>query len=44
MILSGILTEKSGWVEEEFGGEGARLLKRKSDGQWTALLLRREAH
>ncbi|NJD61274.1 MAG: 50S ribosomal protein L11 methyltransferase, partial [Deltaproteobacteria bacterium] len=44
LILSGILTEKSDWVEAEFGGEGARLLKRKTDGQWAALLLRREAH
>jgi ribosomal protein L11 methyltransferase len=44
LILSGILTEKSGWVEEEFGSEGARLMKRKTDGQWAALLLRREAH
>ena len=44
LILSGILNEKSDWVEEEFGGEGARLLKRKTDGQWAALLLRREAH
>ncbi len=44
LILSGILTEKSDWVEEEFRTEGARLLQRKTDGQWAALLLRREAH
>lgn len=44
LVLSGILTEKSGWVEEEYREEGARPLKRKTDGQWAALLLRREAH
>ena len=44
LILSGILTEKSGWVEEEFREEGARALKRETDGQWAALLLRREPH
>ena len=44
LILSGILEEKSGWVEEEYRMEGARLIERKTDGQWAALLLRREAH
>jgi ribosomal protein L11 methyltransferase len=44
LILSGILTEKSGWVEDEFRTEGARLVQRKTDGQWAALSLRREAH
>jgi ribosomal protein L11 methyltransferase len=44
LILSGILTEKGDWVEEEFREEGARPLKRETDGQWAALLLRREAH
>lgn len=43
LILSGILTEKSGWVEEEFRDEGALAMKRETDGQWAALLLRREA-
>ena len=42
LILSGILTEKSGWVEEEFREEGACAVKRETDGQWTALLLCRE--
>ncbi|MBI5343106.1 MAG: 50S ribosomal protein L11 methyltransferase [Deltaproteobacteria bacterium] len=44
LILSGILDEKSGWVEEEYRSEGVRLIERKTDGQWAALLLRREAH
>ena len=44
LILSGILTEKSGWVEEEFLAEGARRVKRKTENQWAALLLRRDVH
>ncbi|MBI5574916.1 MAG: 50S ribosomal protein L11 methyltransferase [Deltaproteobacteria bacterium] len=44
MILSGILDEKGDWVEEEFRSEGARPVGRKTDGQWTALLLRREGN
>jgi ribosomal protein L11 methyltransferase len=44
LILSGILTEKCDWVEEEYRNEDARPLKRQTDGQWAALLLRREAH
>jgi ribosomal protein L11 methyltransferase len=44
LILSGILDEKCGWVEEEFRSEGARALERKTDGQWTALLLKREGN
>jgi len=44
LVLSGILTEKSSWVEEEFRAEGVRLLRRETDGQWAALLLRRETH
>ncbi len=44
VILSGILEEKGGWVEEEFRSEGARLVERKTDGQWTALILRRDAN
>lgn len=43
MVLSGILTEKSGWVTDEYRIEGARLLGRRTDGQWAALLFRREA-
>ncbi len=42
LILSGILNEKSPWVEEEFQRDGARLVRRMTDGQWTALLLRRD--
>jgi ribosomal protein L11 methyltransferase len=42
IVLSGILTEKSDWVEEEYEAEGARLLRRRTDGQWVALLLTRE--
>lgn len=44
LILSGILEEKAGWVEEEFRSEGALPVGRKTDGQWAALLLRREAN
>jgi ribosomal protein L11 methyltransferase len=44
LVLSGILTEKCGWVEEEFREEGAHPVNRKTDGQWAAVLLRREAH
>jgi ribosomal protein L11 methyltransferase len=43
LILSGILTEKSGWVVEEFVKNGASLLAESADGQWTALHLRRGA-
>jgi ribosomal protein L11 methyltransferase len=44
LILSGILTEKSGWVVEEFVKNSATLLADTAesvDGQWTALLFRR---
>jgi ribosomal protein L11 methyltransferase len=41
LILSGILTEKSGWVVEEFAKNGASRVSEAVDGQWTALLLRR---
>lgn len=44
LVLSGILTEKCDWVEEEYRDEGARAVKCETDGQWAALLLRREAH
>lgn len=43
LILSGILTEKSGWVVEEFTKNGASLRAESVDGQWTALLFRRGA-
>lgn len=43
MVLSGILTEKSGWVVEEFVGHGATLVEEATDGEWSALLLRRGA-
>ncbi|MBI5420496.1 MAG: 50S ribosomal protein L11 methyltransferase [Deltaproteobacteria bacterium] len=42
LILSGILTEKCGWVEEELEAEGIRTVRRKTDDQWSALLMRRE--
>ncbi len=42
LILSGILTEKSDWVAKEYEAAGCRLAGRKEDGQWTALLLRRD--
>lgn len=42
LVLSGILAEKSGWVTEEFGKNGASPLAETVDGQWSALLLRRE--
>jgi ribosomal protein L11 methyltransferase len=43
LLLSGMLTEKGRWVEEEYGALGFRPARRREDGQWTALLLRREA-
>ncbi|HWS15091.1 MAG TPA: 50S ribosomal protein L11 methyltransferase [Candidatus Methylomirabilis sp.] len=43
LILSGILAEKSGWVIEEFGKNGASPVAETVDGPWAALLLRREA-
>ncbi len=39
LVLSGILTEKSGWVVEEYAGHGASLIEKATDGQWAALLL-----
>jgi ribosomal protein L11 methyltransferase len=41
LILSGILSEKSDWVVEEFVKSGAVLRAESVDGQWTALLFRR---
>lgn len=42
VILSGILDEKAGWVEDEYRMEGFRPVERRTDGQWSALLLRRD--
>lgn len=42
LILSGILAEKADWVAQEYAAEGARLEERREDGQWAALLLRRD--
>ena len=42
LVLSGILAEKSDWVVEEYEAAGYRLSGKKEEGQWTALLLRRE--
>jgi ribosomal protein L11 methyltransferase len=41
IVLSGILTAKSGWVAEEYGKHGASVVEEKTDGEWAALLLRR---
>jgi ribosomal protein L11 methyltransferase len=41
LVLSGILTEKAGWVAEEFLRHGATRVGVAEDGQWAALLLRR---
>lgn len=42
IILSGILAAKADWVAEEYAEEGARCAERREDGDWAALLLRRE--
>ncbi|HEU5361011.1 MAG TPA: 50S ribosomal protein L11 methyltransferase [Candidatus Deferrimicrobiaceae bacterium] len=42
LVLSGILAEKSEWVENEYRSAGCRPAGRKDQGQWAALLLRRE--
>ncbi len=44
IILSGILSEKSSWVAQEYAEAGWRLAGQRDEGQWTALLLRREGH
>ncbi|MEW6719713.1 MAG: 50S ribosomal protein L11 methyltransferase [Thermodesulfobacteriota bacterium] len=41
IVLSGILKEKSGWVAEEYRAHGASLVEEATDGQWSALLLRK---
>ncbi|MBI5906054.1 MAG: 50S ribosomal protein L11 methyltransferase [Deltaproteobacteria bacterium] len=43
LVLSGILVEKSGWVAAEFERNGTALVRESTDGQWSALLLRRIA-
>ncbi len=43
IVLSGILREKSGWVVEEYGKHGVSLVEEATDGEWSALLFRREA-
>ncbi len=42
LVLSGILQEKTGWVIEEFAKCGATFAQRAAEGQWSAVLLRRE--
>ena len=42
LVLSGILQEKAGWVTGEFAKHGAALVEGAADGQWAALLLRRD--
>jgi ribosomal protein L11 methyltransferase len=42
LILSGILSEKGDWVAKEYEAVDCRLVGKKEEGQWTALLLRRE--
>ncbi len=41
ILLSGILTEKSAWVAQEYAEAEWRLAGQRDDGQWSALLLRR---
>jgi ribosomal protein L11 methyltransferase len=41
LVLSGILSEKSGMVSEEFRRHGATQVSEAADGQWVALLRRR---
>lgn len=43
LILSGILSEKGDWVAKEYATERCSVETRIEEGQWTALLLRREA-
>jgi ribosomal protein L11 methyltransferase len=42
LVLSGILATKAAWVAAEFADAGAPLVEERVDGQWAALLLRRE--
>ena len=43
LVLSGILADKAGWVGDEFRLHGATPVSEAADGQWAALLLRRDA-
>lgn len=43
LLLSGIVEEKKEWVRDGFLPLGFRPVGERSEGQWTALLLRREA-
>jgi len=42
LVLSGILSEKSDSVAREYEAIGCRLVGKKEEGQWAALLFRRE--
>jgi len=42
LVLSGILAEKCAWIVGEFSQHGAAVAEQATDGQWAALLLRRE--
>ena len=42
LVLSGILREKTDWVTQEFATHGATLVEGAADGQWAAVLLRRD--
>lgn len=42
LVLSGILAEKSGLVSDELRRHGATKVSEAADGQWVALLFRRE--
>ncbi|GAB4233871.1 MAG: 50S ribosomal protein L11 methyltransferase [Deltaproteobacteria bacterium] len=42
LVLSGILAEKGGWVAGEFERRNVSLVAKTVDGQWAALLLRRD--
>ncbi len=44
LLLSGILTEKSAWVAQEYAESGWRLAAQRDEGQWSALVLRRKDH
>jgi len=42
IVLSGILKEKSAWVAQEYALRGVSLAGEAADGQWSALLLRKQ--
>ncbi len=42
ILLSGILSEKAAWVAREYADAGWHVAARRDEGQWSALLLRRE--